>query len=197
MATYRAIGAVCKAIVNLLENRSRPGLFDATGLEFAVYSTGNFAEPMTTGVSLFLYHVSINMTQRSLPSRPDPITGRPRRPQLPLDLHCILTPWARDASVEHQILGWMMRTLEDNPTLGAQALNAVGSNPAFAEDEAVEIVAGQMTNEEMFRIWDVLPGDYRLSVPYVARVVRIDPEITEEGAGPVIVRELDFGKYES
>jgi hypothetical protein len=197
MANYRAIGAACKAIISVLESRFRPGLFDGDGLEFAVYSTSNFATPMTTGVSLYLYHVGINMTQRRLPARPDPITGRPRQPQLPVDLSFILTPWARDASVEHQILGWMMRVLEDTPTLGSQSLNAVGSNPAFNDDESVEIVAGQMTNEEMFRIWDVLPGDYRLSVPYIARVVRIDTEITEAEGQPVIVRELDFGKYDS
>jgi Pvc16 N-terminal domain len=63
----------------------------------------------------------------------------------------------------------------------------------FEPEETVEIVVGQLANEEMFRIWDVLPSDYQLSVPYVARIVRIDSELDLREGGPVLTRELDFG----
>ena len=45
----------------------------------------------------------------------------------------------------------------------------------------------------MFRVWDVLPGDYRISVPYLARTVRIDSELELPDPQPVIEKRLQFG----
>jgi hypothetical protein len=177
--------------VRLLQQSWQQPLFDNQVLEFRVYQTANFATPMTTGVSLFLYRVAINGVQRTPPSRPGP-DGRPRRSQLPVELHLLLTPWAADASLSHEILGWLMRTIESTPILPAGLLNATTPN-VFAPDETVELVPGQLTNEELFRIWDVVDERFHVSVPYVARVVRIDSEVAEPDGGPVLTRELDFG----
>jgi len=43
------------------------------------------------------------------------------------------------------------------------------------------------------RIWDVIPGDYRLSSPYLARTIRIESEITTAEGSPVLTRELEYG----
>lgn len=197
MANYRAIGAVCEAVVRLLQQSWRPELFDDAALQFRVYRTRNFDAPMDRGVSLFLYRVAVNTAVRTPPARPvpPPPPGRQRRPQLPLDLHFLLTPWAQEASLEQEILGWMMRTLEDTPTLSAGLLNSLVPH-VFQPDEQVQIVLGQLSNEELFRIWDVLPGDYQISVPYIARVVYIDSELDRLEAGPVLSRQMDFGVVE-
>jgi hypothetical protein len=191
MATYRAVGATCEAVVRLLQQSWQRNLFDGADLQFAVYRTRDFATPMDAGVSLFLYRVSVNTVQRTPPAKPGP-GGRQRRSQLPLDLHFLLIPWAKDASLEQVILGWMMRTIEDTPILPAGILNTLSAG-VFDADETVEIVVGHLSNEEMFRIWDVLPSDYQISVPYCARVVRIDSELDQREGGPVIARKLDFG----
>lgn len=191
MANYRAVSATCQAIVRLLRQSWRPELFDDTGLQFAVYGTKDFVEPMDAGVSLFLYRVSVNGLQRTPPARPGP-NGRPRRTQLPLDLHFLLTPWAKEASLEHEILGWLMRVLEDTPILPAGLLNSQVTG-AFDPEETVEVVRGDLTNEELFRIWDVLPHDFQVSVTYVARVVRINSEMELQEASPVLTRQLDHG----
>ena len=191
MATYRAVGAACEAVVRLLQQSWQRNLFDDTDLQFAVFHTKDFEIAMDTGVSLFLYRVTVNTVQRTPPARPGP-GGRHRRSQLPLDLHFLLTPWAKDASLEQVILGWMMRTVEDTPILPAGILNTLTPG-VFEADETVEIVAGQLSNEEMFRIWDVLPRNYQISVPYCARIVRIDSELDQREGGPVMTRELDFG----
>jgi hypothetical protein len=191
MATYGAIGSACDAVIRLLQQSWQPSLFDDAALTFAVYNTGDFGTPMETGVSLFLYRVLLNTTQRTPPAPPAP-NGAVRRPLLPLDLHFLLTPWAKDASLAQEILGWLMRTLEDTPTLPAGLLNSRAPN-VFRADETIEIVGGQITNEELFRIWDVLPTDFRLSVPYIARIVRIESELTEPRTAPVIERDFQFG----
>ncbi|HEY6407384.1 MAG TPA: DUF4255 domain-containing protein [Ktedonobacteraceae bacterium] len=191
MATYRAVGATCEAVVRLLQQSWRREMFNNTDLQFHVYRTGDFATPIEAGVTLFLYRVTMNTVQRTPPAKPG-LRGQRRRPQLPLDLHFLLTPWAKDASLEQIILGWMMRTIEDVAILPAGLLNTMTAG-VFDADETVEIVAGQMSNEEMFRIWDVLPNDYQISVPYIARIVRIDSDLDLLEAGPVVTRELDFG----
>lgn len=191
MATYRAVGATCEAVVRLLKQTWRPDLFNDTDLRFEVYRTRNFSTPMKAGVSLFLYRVAVNSIQRTPPAKPGP-GGRLCRTQLPLDLHFLLTPWAEDPSLEQVILGWMMRTIEDTPILPAGLLNTL-TDGVYDSDETVEIVIGQLSNEEMFRIWDVLPNDYQISVPYTARIVRIDSESDRREGSPVVTRELDFG----
>lgn len=191
MATYRAVEASCEAVMRLLQQAWRRELFENRDLLFQVYQTQDFATPMSTGVSLFLYRVTVNTVQRTPLPRPGP-KGRQRRPQLPLDLHFLLTPWADHSSLAQAILGWMMRTIEDTAILPAGLLNAV-TDGVFADDETVEIVVGQMTNEEMFRIWDVLPRDYQISIPYTARIVRIDSNLDLNEAGPVLTKNFEFG----
>ena len=85
-----------------------------------------------------------------------------------------------------------MRTLEDTPILPAGILNTQIPG-VFDPDETVEIVVGQLSQEEMFNIWDVLPISYQISVPYIARIVRIDSLLDQREGRPVLTRELDFG----
>ena len=143
----------------------------------------------TNGVSLFLYRAYVNANQRAAQGR-DPGTGKLTRPPLPLELHFFLTTWAKTASAQHNMLGWTMRTLEDFPTLSSSFLNQTGSG-TFRMDETVEIVPGQLTNEELMRIWEDLQVPYQLSIPYVARIIRIDStvEIGPEGM-PVLRRDF-------
>ena len=193
MATFRAVGATCEAVMAMLRQAWRPELFSDTTLQFAVYTTKDFAAPMETGVSLFLYRAAFNANQRTPAARPDAM-GRPRRTQLPLDLHFLITPWAKQASLEEEILGWVMRTIEDAPILPAGLLNSYRAG-VFDAEETVEVLPGELSYEEMFRVWDVLPQDFHISVPYTARVVRIDSLFDVAEGGPVLTRQLDFGSW--
>jgi hypothetical protein len=103
----------------------------------------------------------------------------------------LLTAWARDASAEHDILGWAMRTIGDNPILPAGFLNAAIPG-VFGPQETVELVPGELTNDEVFQLWQVLPNSLQLSAPYVARVVRLESAVTVPHGGPVLTRELEF-----
>jgi Pvc16 N-terminal domain len=189
VASFQAIHATCEAVMTLLRQSYRPDLIEEQlNLLFQVYSTENFKTHMSAGVSLFLYRVYINANQRAPFSVPR--EGEPNRPLLPLDLHFFLTVWAQEASLQHTILGWAMRTLEDHSVMPASLLNAPHRG-VFNDDETVEIVAGQLNNEELMRIWDDLGTEYRLSVPYVARVVRVRSLVDRAGGG--VVKRRDFG----
>jgi hypothetical protein len=160
--------------------------------QFQVFQTSDFeSRPITVGVSLFVYRVMISGLQRTAPPRPRD-DGLANRRQLGVEVYFLLTPWAASAAMELEILGWMMRTLEDYPILGAGQLNAAVDG-VFRPDEYAELVAWQLSNEEVFRIWDVVPGDYRLSAPYMARTIRIESEVATAEGVPVLNRELEYG----
>lgn len=186
MADYRAVAAVTETVLQYLRSNYHPTDFDQE-LEFKVFTAKDFAKPLNAGVSLFLYRIFPNGAQRTPFARPSP-DGRRLPTLLPLDLHMLLTVWGREASLQHSIAGWMMRALEDQPTFPAAMLNAALPG-VFRPDETIELSLTELTNEDLLRIWDALVQNvYQLSVPYVARVVRIESS-RPLGAGGGLVQE--------
>lgn len=177
MADYRAVPAVTEAVIELLQSRfqAAPQYFN-NELEFQIYLAKDFSQPMAAGVSLFLYRIYPNGTLRSPRGRPGP-EGQQYRNQLPLDLHFILTAWAQDPSLQHLIAGWMMRMIEDTPILPPGLLNQRYPG-LFSADEAVVITPAELSMEELLRMWEVIITNvYQLSVPYVARYVKVESEL--------------------
>jgi hypothetical protein len=148
---------------------------------------------MDAGVSVFLYRIYTNGTHRAPEGRLGP-DGRRQRHMLPLDLHFLITAWAKDASLQHAIAAWMMRILEDTPSLPAGLLNHRFTN-TFHNDETVQLVLTELTTEELFRIWEVIVNNaYQISIPYVARNVRIEALETFSQGEPVQDRLWDYQK---
>jgi hypothetical protein len=94
-------------------------------------------------------------------------------PSLAVNLHYMLTPYARDMISAHQVLNHAMRILHDNAILSGEQLS--GSLSAAVEQLAV--VLCPMTLEELTRIWNALQSPYRLSVCYEVRIALVRSEI--------------------
>ena len=186
MASFQAIGSVAEAVARLLRQSWQPTLLGGIQPQFAVYQGKDFSSPMNAGISVFIYQVGVNRVQRTLPAA----DASHRRP-LPVDVAFLLTAWAQDASAEHDLLGWAMRAIADNPILSAGFLNAAIAG-VFRPEETVELIPAELTNDEIFQLWQVLPSSLQLSVPYVARVVRLESTVAEPAAGPVLTRELQM-----
>jgi hypothetical protein len=137
------------------------------------------------GVLFFLYRVVPNEHTRH--TRPG---GRQERPPLMLDLHYLVIPWGDDAKEEQHVLAWTMRALESHPVLGPGDIVGAG----FRADEAVHIVHADLTTEDLMRIWDAIDPPFRLSVPYVARIVPIELD-PERLYPPVVTRKLIFEDF--
>ena len=191
MADYRAIETTSRAIVEMLRLNSAAGQFDRP-LEFEIYVREQFQNPMAAGGSLFLYRVTCNGGYRIPPGRRDPAGAR-QQTQLPLDLHYLVTVWAKDFSLQHRIAGMVLRAFEDTPILPSSILETVGPG-VFGHGETVELAHDELSNEDLFRIWETLGQDrpYQLSIPYMARGVRIESAQTLAEGGPVQERELGF-----
>jgi hypothetical protein len=191
MATCSAIAATTEAIIRLLRSSYDPQQFNNAAFEFQVYVANDFSNPMDEGVSLLLYRVFQDGTNRTPPGRLQP-SGLRGPTKLPLELHFLLTAWAKTASVQHELAGWMMRTLEDNAVLSTSLLNSYKPD-VFYPEETVEIALAQLSTEDLFDIWDVMIRHvYQLSVPYVARVVRIESTLANVGGAQVQERLMQY-----
>ena len=189
MAKYPAIAVVGMALLNVLEDSCpKPEFANA---QFDLYQSSNFAAPMDEGISLYLYRVTINGALRNTVSRLDS-NGKRRRPPLPLDIHFMLTSWAKTAAKQQRLLGWAMHQIEDIAILPSGLLNSVGPEPGiFRSDEMVEIICDPISMQDMFNIWENLKSKMQVSVTYVARMVMIESALQQAEAPPVQVR--DFG----
>ena len=194
MANYQAIFATCASICNVLRQARSADLYgsDIENVDCNVFTTSDFDSniPLRGEVALFLYRVDVNAVQRTLPPKPRRDGLRERR-HLALDLHFLLIPRAREATLQQLILGWMMRVIEDNASIPANILNS-SQEGTFSPEEHVEISPGSLTTEEVLRIWDQLPGDFNICVPYDARVLRIESPATDLEGAPVLARDLEF-----
>jgi hypothetical protein len=128
----------------------------------------------SNALTIFLYRVDFDKTMRAAWSSVGAQTGRGH---LVLDLHYLLTPWADNAEFEHLILGRAMQAIEATPIFSGPLLDPAGG---WATAESIQLVLEDISTEAVMRTFDSLPTDYRVSVPYIARVVRIDTAITPE-----------------
>jgi len=192
VATHHAIAATSQAILGLLRDACPRS--DFANAEFALYQASDFDKPLEEGISLFLYRVTINGAVRNLPPRVGP-DGRRYRPSLPVDLHYLLTPWAKDPEKQQRLLGWSMRVLEDAPILPAGLLNYYMPEPEiFRPSETVEIIADSLSLQDWTAVWDKLKPKMQTSMTYIARMIALEStrELTE--APLVQTRVFDVAK---
>jgi hypothetical protein len=121
-------------------------------------------------LSVFLYRVDFNKTMRAAWSAVGSIDGRGH---LPLDLHFLLTPWASNAEDEARVLGRALECIEATPILTGPLLHPTGD---WSPGDSLQLMMEEMSTEEVMRTFDSLPVDYRLSVPFVGRIVRLDTQ---------------------
>jgi hypothetical protein len=201
MASFRAIETISNVLVGLLRaSHEQADAVDVEGgLTFDLYQADDFRAEggggVSPGASVFLYRSVVNGTNRT-PTGRRLADGQTQRTQLPLDLHYLVTIWAGTPSAQHQIAGWVMRLFETTPILPKGLLhNANGE--VFRPDETAEILLNDLSNEDLFRIWDHLDVPYHLSIPYLVRNVRIEAGETVPAEGIVERRIFEFLRAEA
>ncbi|HXM32674.1 MAG TPA: DUF4255 domain-containing protein [Chthoniobacterales bacterium] len=197
MATFQAIAVTGNTIRNLLAEAWPRDLFP--GAQFQLCQAANLVSPPFTdlGVSVYLHRVAYNMTRRNLPPRKR-LNGRRFKPSLPLDLHFLLTAWARKPEQQWALLAWAIRAIEDTPVLPGGLLNqnagsdADGTSPnVFGDDESVELVGETLSLQDMVSVWEIAKPNQQPSVSIVARAVLIDSLVEMPDAGLAQTRRFD------
>lgn len=143
------------------------------------------ADPPQPTITVFLYRITLNPEMRNGPRRllPD---GRLTRPLLPIDLHFMITPWARQTSGELAVVGRILQVLYDRAELGPADLQG----NSWERDDTVQLVLESLPIEDHYRVWETTDVPYRLSLTYVARVIGIAPAAADRFA-PVLEAHLN------
>ena len=195
MANVFAVHSVGSSIMTFLRNTYPANLagrpMPACGFE--LISSGQLAGEIdeTTRLTLYLYRLTVNEHSR-LSRRPVAMPDTPV--PLGLDLHYLLTAWAANPLDEQVTIAWAMRQLHLFPVLDASSLSP---EAGWGGDEVVQVIPAELTTEDVMRIWDALDPAYRLSVSYVARLVRLDPDAPEQGGRPAVARRFAYGQETS
>lgn len=189
MADYQAVFAVGDALAKYLNNN-----YNATAVgfpcTFQLVSSAEIANEDTATtkldktVSVFLHRMTTSEHYRYVTQLRDLPNDQPI---LYLDLHYLFSYWdagAEGAEAEQKILVWTMQQLQSNPILDLSVLSLSSSAPGWDKTDTVQIIPADLSLQDILDIWDGLGPKYRLTVGYIARVVRVDQTITP---GPPVV----------
>jgi hypothetical protein len=196
MGAYTAIAAIGLSIEKLLNGRfdamcaRHPQAFNRKP-QARLVKTEDFnrsSTPGTTGsiddgtVSIFCYRIAVSAAMR--PPWSAVSAHEDGAVRLPLDVHFLLTAFESDAEAELKLLGLVMLSLEQTPILAGPQLHHSGR---WQPGESVQLISEEISTEDVLRTFDTLPGDFRPSLSYVARIVRIDAEPEAEGTDVLTV----------
>jgi hypothetical protein len=191
MANVFAIHSVGNSIVTYLRNsypRALAGI-DLPECTFELTSSGELAgEPGdATRITLYLYRITVNEHSRQVHAA---AASSARPTPLGLDLHFLMSAWAGNARDEHTMLAWAIRQLHMFPILDASSLSP---EAGWGANEVIQVIPAELSTEDVMRVWDALDPPYRLSVSYIARLVRLDPD-AEVQARPVVASRFAYGE---
>src|SRR5713226_1601835 len=177
VASFTAISATGKTIERLLNacfavdkphpTKSVKAVLVRTD-DFDTGSSSSLISQKEPALSIFLYRVEVDPVTRAGWAAVGSFDGRAH---LPLDLHYLLTAWADGAEFEQDILGSAMACLETTPILSGPLLYP---SSAWEPNEGIQVGPEDVSTDNLMRIFDSLEASYRVSLPYRARVVRID-----------------------
>jgi hypothetical protein len=175
VADFRAIAAAAKTIERVLnacfvaDQPVHNKVTKAVVVQTEDFDrTNNDSIIPANAVSIFLYRVEVNRVMRAAWAGVGNLDGQAH---LPVDLHFLLTAWAGNAEHEHQILGKTMQCLDSFPSMSGPVLYPTA---AWTDTESIQVMVEDVSLEPLMRTFDSLDADFRLSVPYLARIVRVD-----------------------
>jgi hypothetical protein len=195
VASITAINDVGSTVITMLRNRWQDlavkpvddcSFHHASSSEFTEEKPG-FQSHSKATLSLLLYRLTVNEHGRQAARFP---SRELTKPPLALDLHYLLTAWAGSALEEQVILAWAMQQIQQQSVLDLGSM-AVGN---WQSDESVQLLPTDLSTEDLMRLWDALKPSYRLSVGYVARVVRVDPSEEPQAATAVVATRFGWSQ---
>ena len=116
---------------------------------------------------------------------PPPRDGLPRQVELPINLHFMLIAVNALSDAEASIMGWAIQQIGNALDLDYALLFSAEPDAAWHPNDRLQVFPEPMNTEDLLRIWDGLPADYRLSTPYLIKNLRLLPARLLE-SGPVV-----------
>lgn len=193
MAGFQALKAAGVSIVALL-NRRFAELDGGAGLKALLANTHELKTMQTNNgqliqqpaISVYCYRVSVDHETRPGWSAVGSVDGIPR---IPLRMHFLVGAFAGTVEEELLWLGLAAQVLESESILTGPLLlpvdqGAAGSVDPWRSGDSVQIITDDVAVDSMSEAFQALSTDYRLQLPYLARVICIDG--LRESAGPPV-----------
>ena len=165
-----------------------------------LFGSQTFKQPsIPNTLALWLYRVGIDPTVPGGYVRALPGAAGGRVPEVAVMLHFLTIAIADSAAAENSLMGWGFQQLATTPIIGADRLSAQslalpGQTLDWDDADDVQVATEELTREELMRIWDTLPMKYSLTVPYIARGLRVALQPDMLQYPPVTDRTFGFGK---
>ncbi|WP_082579486.1 DUF4255 domain-containing protein [Arthrobacter sp. Soil736] len=185
MAGNRALAAVGRSIVDLL-NRRLAEMLPAPRPRAVLAGTADFEEangsPVATisyppgVITIYCYRVTVDPQTRPGWSAVAFGDGVPR---IPLRLHMLIAAWDTVVESELEWLGMAAQILESEGILSGPLLHPSGD---WEAGEVVQVVLDDLSQDSMSDAFQALTTEYRLSLPYVARVICITGRKADDAA---------------
>ncbi len=173
MATYQAVTGVLGALKDLLDVQISDLSDEIPNPKVALLGSQQLRDdPNGNTLGIYLHRISIDPHGRNRylpPQQP----GNALRPELPVNLHILLVGLSLSAAAEITLVAWAMQRIGAALEMDAAQLALI--DPSWSDKERVQIIPEEMSTEDLMRVWDSLPGDYRLSSPYLVKTLRLEP----------------------
>lgn len=178
-ATLGVLRALCQRLAmrmaNLLGGNPKVTLLGSEDLTGAPGANAD-------ALGIYLHRISVDPFSRNryLP----PVDGRRApRPELPVNLHVLLIGWSTKSELEIGYVSAAMQII--GSALFLEASDLMLEDAGWGDQEVVQVVPEEMNTEGLMRLWDSMPGDYRLSSPYLIKTVRLAPD-QDPAEGPLV-----------
>jgi hypothetical protein len=177
MAGYQALAAAGLSIVALLNRRFDEDADASAATLDAFLASANELKTMKTNtgqlihqpaVSVYCYRISVDRETRPGWSAVGSVDGIPR---IPLRMHFLIAAWASNVTDELRWLGLAARVIESEGILTGPLLDPIGS---WQAGDAIQVVTDDLALDSMSEAFQALSTDFRLTLPYIARVICID-----------------------
>jgi hypothetical protein len=174
VAGYQALAAAGTSIVALLNRRFHeiPAaaavtafLANSNELKAVQNNTSQLIHP--PAVSVYAYRITVDRETRPGWSAISSGDGIPR---IPLRMHFLVAAWAANATDELKWLGLTARVLESESILTGPLLDGSGE---WESGDAIQIVTDDLALESMSEAFQALTTEFRLTIPYIAKVICI------------------------
>jgi hypothetical protein len=206
MSNALALAAITATLRELLEGV----LLDSSSIGGPVKVTAQAPDLINTDamtspqLNLFLYQVTPNAgwANAGLPAR-DARGERTAVPPLALDLHYLLTAYAKEDFQAEIVLGYAMQCLHEWPILPREKLRemhagwkkdgdnlrrALATSNLAEQVEAIKVSPAKMDTEELSKLWTAFQTSYHLTAAYLISVALIESALPARSPLPVLKR---------
>jgi hypothetical protein len=193
LASYKAVQGVLYALRDFLKLRMKDDLDKVLeSPDVSILGTVDLRKPPTesngdtapklNSIGIYLHRISVDPFGRNryLQAR---VPNVAPQPELAVNLHIFLLAWTTHGESEAVLATWAMQQLGSALELGYSHLQQYDSR--WAVDDVIQIQPEEMSTEDLLRIWDSLPGNYILSVPYIVKTLRLLPVPEAPDSKPV------------